>query len=312
VQAEALVGVPARNQRIVLEGEVPDDRVVVSLRPAGTTPYVVIGPPAAEILVPQGKLSDHLGELRVPLVASGRQVQGDDYSARGVHPVDGQIPGCVVEEDEASHVPVAVRERVEVGEECLAQTVGGQDAEAAPAARGGGLATRAVPLVFSWIQKALRTREKKQMELRILGGTGISVSEFALGTMMFGAMGNTDHDDSVRMIHSAFPPEQIVKAQWVAERRGHQRFRTEQPPYSILLRGIEAGMLPTAQRYGLGVLTFGPPSSGWLSGRANPAGGHRNAGLGARLFDLSVPGNQATVAVVEKLVEAGSRSRRLG
>src|ERR1700704_3140795 len=41
------------------------------------------------------------------------------------------------------------------------------------------------------------------MKRRILGGTGISVSEFALGTMMFGDMGNTDHDESVRMIHSA-------------------------------------------------------------------------------------------------------------
>jgi aryl-alcohol dehydrogenase-like predicted oxidoreductase len=41
------------------------------------------------------------------------------------------------------------------------------------------------------------------MERRILGGTGISVSEYALGTMMLGAMGNTDHDESVRMIHTA-------------------------------------------------------------------------------------------------------------
>ena len=41
------------------------------------------------------------------------------------------------------------------------------------------------------------------MRRRILGGTGISVSEYALGAMMFGAMGNTDHDESVRMIHTA-------------------------------------------------------------------------------------------------------------
>ena len=41
------------------------------------------------------------------------------------------------------------------------------------------------------------------MKRRILGGTGMSVSEFALGAMMFGAMGNTDHDESVRMIHAA-------------------------------------------------------------------------------------------------------------
>jgi len=41
------------------------------------------------------------------------------------------------------------------------------------------------------------------MKHRILGGTGISVSEYALGAMMFGSMGNADHDDSVRIIHRA-------------------------------------------------------------------------------------------------------------
>ena len=47
---------------------------------------------------------------------------------------------------------------------------------------------------------------------------------------------------------STFPAEQIVEAQWVAEKRGRERFRTEQPPYSILVRGIERDVLPTAQR----------------------------------------------------------------
>jgi aryl-alcohol dehydrogenase-like predicted oxidoreductase len=252
------------------------------------------------------------------------------------------------------------------------------------------------------------------MKHRILGGTGMSVSEYALGAMMFGAMGNTDHDESVRMIHSAFDaginfidtadvysggesevivgkalkgrrddivlatkfglpmgddpnhrggsarwvhravedslrrldtdhidlyqmhrpdhdtdidetlaalsdlvragkvraigssffsPEETVEAQWTAERRGHHRFRTEQPPYSILTRGIESRVLPTAQRYGMGVLTFGPLNSGWLSGRADPTAGHRNTGLGARVFDLSQPGVRAKAEAVEKLAK---------
>jgi aryl-alcohol dehydrogenase-like predicted oxidoreductase len=255
------------------------------------------------------------------------------------------------------------------------------------------------------------------MKRRILGGTGISVSEYALGTMMFGAMGNTDHDESVRMIHTAldagvnfldsadvysagesevivgkalkgrredvvlatkfglpmgedpnhrggsarwikqavenslrrlgtdyidlyqmhrpdpdtdidetlgalsdlvragkvraigssfFSPEETVEAQWTAERRGHHRFRTEQPPYSILTRGIENRVLPTAQRYGMGVLTFGPLNSGWLSGRADPTAGHRNAGLGAKMFDLSQPGVQAKADAVEKLTKVAA------
>ncbi|KIF73619.1 aldo/keto reductase [Streptomyces sp. 150FB] len=256
------------------------------------------------------------------------------------------------------------------------------------------------------------------MKRRILGGTGMSVSEVALGTMMFGAMGNTDHDESVRMIHtaldagvnfvdtadiysggeseeilgkalkgrrddvvlatkfgwpsgsepnhrggsprwivqavenslrrlgtdhidvyqmhrpdpdtdidetlsalsdlvragkvraigsSATPAELIVEARWTAERRGHHRFRTEQPPYSILLRGIESGVLPTAQRHGIGVLTYGPLSSGWLSGRADPASGRR-ATLGAQMFDLSIPGNRTKLAAVKALTELANEA----
>ncbi|MEW2291024.1 aldo/keto reductase [Streptomyces sp. NPDC047841] len=250
------------------------------------------------------------------------------------------------------------------------------------------------------------------MKRRILGGTGMSVSEYALGAMMFGAMGNTDHDESARMIHTAldaginlidtadvysggesevivgkaikgrrddvvlatkfglamgddpnqrggsarwirravedslrrldtdhidlyqmhrpdphtdidetlgalsdliragkiravggsfFAPEEIVAAQWTAERRGHHRLRTEQPPYSILTRGVENRVLPTAQRHGMGVLTFGPLNSGWLSGRPDPTTGHRSAGAGAKMFDLSLPGVRAKAEAVRKL-----------
>jgi len=41
------------------------------------------------------------------------------------------------------------------------------------------------------------------VEQRKLGSTGISVSPLCLGAMMFGAWGNTDHEDSVRIIHRA-------------------------------------------------------------------------------------------------------------
>jgi aryl-alcohol dehydrogenase-like predicted oxidoreductase len=249
------------------------------------------------------------------------------------------------------------------------------------------------------------------MKRRILGGTGISVSEYALGTMMFGGRGNPDHDESVRAIHSAidaginfvdtadvysggesevivgkalkgrrddvvlatkfalpmgedrnssggsprwikravedslrrldtdyidlyqmhrtdwstdldetlaalselvragkvraigsstFPVERIVEAQWAAEKGGHHRFRTEQPRYSILSRTIETAVLPTAQRYGMGVLTYGPLSSGWLSGRADPTQGHR-VSLSPQGFDLSIPANQRRLDVVQQL-----------
>ena len=249
------------------------------------------------------------------------------------------------------------------------------------------------------------------MKRRVLGRTGMSVSDTALGTMMFGQMGNNDSGESTRMIHSAldaginfvdtadvysvgqseeivgqaltgrrdevvlttkfalpmgedsnhsggsrrwiiqalenslrrlrtdyidlylmhrydpdtdvdetlsalsdlihagkvravgsslFTPDQIVEAQWTAERRGHERFRCEQSPYSILLRGIESAVLPTAQRYGMGAVTFGPLSSGWLSGRDNPAAGQR-AALGPGEFDLSDVRNQAKLEAVDRL-----------
>jgi aryl-alcohol dehydrogenase-like predicted oxidoreductase len=66
---------------------------------------------------------------------------------------------------------------------------------------------------------------------------------------------------------STFPAHEVVEAQWTAQRRGLGRFVTEQPPYSILVRGIEADLLPVAERYGLGVLPWSPLAGGWLTGR---------------------------------------------
>jgi aryl-alcohol dehydrogenase-like predicted oxidoreductase len=66
---------------------------------------------------------------------------------------------------------------------------------------------------------------------------------------------------------STMPASNLVEAHWVAERRGLERFRTEQPPYSILSRGIEREVLPVAQQYGMGVLAWGPLGQGMLTGR---------------------------------------------
>jgi aryl-alcohol dehydrogenase-like predicted oxidoreductase len=83
------------------------------------------------------------------------------------------------------------------------------------------------------------------------------------------ALSDLIHSCKVRAIgSSAMPASDIVEAQWVAERRGLERLRTEQPPYSILNRGIETEVLPVAQRYGMGVLVWGPLGQGLLTGRA--------------------------------------------
>jgi aryl-alcohol dehydrogenase-like predicted oxidoreductase len=82
------------------------------------------------------------------------------------------------------------------------------------------------------------------------------------------ALSDLIHSGKVRAIgSSAMPASDIIEAQWAAERRGLERFRTEQPPYSLLNRGIEREVLPIAQRYGMGTLVWGPLGQGMLTGR---------------------------------------------
>ena len=254
------------------------------------------------------------------------------------------------------------------------------------------------------------------MEYRSLGRTGVQVSKLCLGTMMFGAWGNSDHEDSIRIIHraldaginfvdtadvysageseeivgkaltghrddvvlatkfwgpmgdapnqggvsrrwivsevesslrrlgtdwidlyqmhrpdpavdveetlgaltdlvqqgkvryigsSSFSAGEIVEAQWTARDRDLQRFRTEQPPYSLLVRGIELDVLPTAQRHGMGILPDSPLAGGWLSGSwtadSSPTSPARQR-LAAR-FDRSLAENQCKLEAVEQLAK---------
>jgi aryl-alcohol dehydrogenase-like predicted oxidoreductase len=252
------------------------------------------------------------------------------------------------------------------------------------------------------------------MELRSLGRTGVKVSPLCLGAMMFGAWGEQDHDESIRIIHAAldagvnfvdtadvysrgeseeivgkalrgrrddvilatkvhgrmgddpnefgntrrwivrevenslkrlgtdwidlyqihrpeedtdidetlgaltdliragkvryigsstFPASQIVEAQWVAERRNRERFACEQPPYSILVRGVEADVLPTCRRYGMGVIPWSPLAGGWLSGRyrKDDYPESRRAQMIPRRYDMSLPGNQRKLEAADAL-----------
>ncbi|MEV0999548.1 aldo/keto reductase [Nonomuraea sp. NPDC050202] len=256
------------------------------------------------------------------------------------------------------------------------------------------------------------------MRYRILGGTGIEVSTHCLGTMMFGSAGNPDHDDSIRVIHtaldnginfvdtadmysageseeivgkalqgrrdevvlstkvhfqmgegpnrsgnsrrwimreveaslkrlrtdwidlyqihrpdhrtdieetlsaltdlvrqgkirafgsSAFPAHETVEAYHVARQRGLYRFRTEQPPYNILARGIEGDVLPTAQRLGMGVLTYSPLGWGFLTGRYRKGQqvdlSQGRAARAPERFDPAIPVNAAKLEIVEELVK---------
>ncbi|MBV9793459.1 MAG: aldo/keto reductase, partial [Actinobacteria bacterium] len=109
---------------------------------------------------------------------------------------------------------------------------------------------------------------------------------------------------------STFPAEQIVEAQWVAERRGHERFRSEQPPYSIFARGVEAAVLPTCARYGMGVITWSPLAGGWLTGRyRKDTDIDMSSGRAQRIprrFDPALPGNTRKLEAVEDLIKVAA------
>jgi aryl-alcohol dehydrogenase-like predicted oxidoreductase len=120
-----------------------------------------------------------------------------------------------------------------------------------------------------------------------------------------GALSDLVHQGKVRYLGSStFPASQIVEAQWVARDRHLQRFVTEQPPYSILVRGIEAEVLPTCARHGMGVMSYSPLAGGWLSGRWRKDAGQQPSSRASRLperFDLSEPANQRKLDAVEQL-----------
>src|SRR3954452_13585531 len=122
-----------------------------------------------------------------------------------------------------------------------------------------------------------------------------------------GALSDLVHQGKVRYIDSStFPPSQIVEAQWVAEKRGRERFICEQPPYSLIVRGVEDDVLPTCRRYGMGVIPWSPLAGGWLSGRWRKGQDSPGSSRAQRLphrFDLSLPANQRKLDAVEQLAQ---------
>jgi aryl-alcohol dehydrogenase-like predicted oxidoreductase len=127
-----------------------------------------------------------------------------------------------------------------------------------------------------------------------------------------GALTDLVRQGKVRYIGSStFPPSQIVEAQWVARERNRERFVCEQPPYSMLVRGVENDVLPTCRRYGMGVIPWGPLAGGWLSGRwrkgQEPPQSSRADRLPGR-YDLSIPANQRKLDAVEALAQLAEES----
>jgi aryl-alcohol dehydrogenase-like predicted oxidoreductase len=129
----------------------------------------------------------------------------------------------------------------------------------------------------------------------------------------------TDHDETlgaltdlvragkVRYVGSStYPASEIVAAQLVAESRGRERFVCEQPPYSMLVRGIEAEVLPVCERHGMGVISWAPLAGGWLTGAwrlgKEPPSSTRAERLPQR-YDLSLPANQRKLEAADALAQ---------
>jgi len=121
-----------------------------------------------------------------------------------------------------------------------------------------------------------------------------------------GALSDLVTAGKVRYIGSStFPAGQIVEAQWAAERRGRERFVCEQPPYSLLIRGVEAEVLPVCEKYGMGVIPWSPLAGGWLSGKytsgsESPDSSRRAQMLPSR-YDMTIPGNQHKLEAAQQL-----------
>jgi aryl-alcohol dehydrogenase-like predicted oxidoreductase len=103
---------------------------------------------------------------------------------------------------------------------------------------------------------------------------------------------------------STYPASQIVEAQWAAQGAGLERFKCEQPPYSMLVRGIETDVLPTIERHGMGAIVWSPLAGGWLSGRYRKDAELPTSSRRERLphrYDMSIPGNQRKLEAADAL-----------
>ena len=126
-----------------------------------------------------------------------------------------------------------------------------------------------------------------------------------------GALTDLVHQGKIRYVgSSSYSGSQIVEAQWAARERNLQRFVTEQPPYSLLVRGIEEDVLPAVRRHGMGTLTYSPLAGGWLSGRwrKDAASAPTSSARPTARFDMSTPGNQRKLDAVEDLAVLAEES----
>jgi aryl-alcohol dehydrogenase-like predicted oxidoreductase len=66
---------------------------------------------------------------------------------------------------------------------------------------------------------------------------------------------------------STFEAWQVVEALWASKELGLNRFVCEQPPYHLLDRRIERGLVPMAQTFGIAIIPWSPLAGGLLTGK---------------------------------------------
>ncbi len=79
----------------------------------------------------------------------------------------------------------------------------------------------------------------------------------------------------------------------------------------MLVRGIEADVLPTCERYGMAVIPWSPLNGSWLTGRLRKGAPPPSEGRAARLpqrFDPSLPENQRKLDLLDDLDAVGSEA----
>lgn len=127
-----------------------------------------------------------------------------------------------------------------------------------------------------------------------------------------GALSDLVHQGKIRYIGtSTFEPSAIVEGQWIAEKRGRERVVSEQPPYSLLARGVEREVLPIAQKYGLAVIPWSPLAGGWLTGKYRKGGQQPSTSRGGRQpgrFEIDAPENAAKLEAVEALAQLAEQA----
>jgi aryl-alcohol dehydrogenase-like predicted oxidoreductase len=66
---------------------------------------------------------------------------------------------------------------------------------------------------------------------------------------------------------STYPAWKVLEALWASKEYGLNRFISEQPPYHLLDRQIEAEIIPMAQTYGIAIIPWSPLAGGFLTGK---------------------------------------------